>query len=47
MVIIGGSWMNLCEGEKANLLGFQGAKARAIGGIGINRVETSYPIMTA
>ena len=38
--------MNLFEGEKASLLGFQGAKARAIGGIGINKVETSCPIMT-
>ena len=37
--------MNLFEGEKASLLGFQGAKARAIGGIGINGVETSYWIM--
>ena len=47
LVIIGGSWMDPCEGERPSLLGFQGAEARAIGGIGINRVETSYLIMTA
>ena len=29
LVIIDGSWMNPCEGERASLLGFQGAEARA------------------
>ena len=46
LVIIGGSWVNPREGEKASLLGFQGAEARVIGGIGINGVETNHWIMT-
>ncbi len=30
LVIIDGSWTNPCEGERASLLGFQGAEARLL-----------------